>query len=404
MKLTIGENIRTLRRTKDMTQEQLADRLGVTYQSVSRWENSQVYPDIELIPAIAELFGTSTDALLGVPETEKEKQSEKLIDEFNNATYEEPADFEKLTSLLRQLRRDFSGSEKLWIIWSNANRAVLCDPQILPELRQLVEAHLDKLPNDCGAIRDFAAIEDDEHIDAFLNRYSTHSDIGRNALLMRRYMQRGEHDKSEPLRQQKLFEIIDNATGNRSLYTDRRRPITLELCFAENTTRLNILHEFEGETPTAEKPITCGKGIDYWVETRIGLGVRRSCYLASLGKPDEAFTVLEDTVSLLEEVMKITTKIEFRPSRFTPDIIWTAEEMWFSTENTPSDVEERNIFIHAMIGQCFFIFPSQMLYALTSPRGWEWFDPIRNDPRYQGYIDRVKALVVTRPKNTFDKG
>ena len=39
MKLNIGENIRRLRRAADMTQEQLADKLGVAYQSVSRWEN-----------------------------------------------------------------------------------------------------------------------------------------------------------------------------------------------------------------------------------------------------------------------------------------------------------------------------------------------------------------------------
>lgn len=397
MKLTIGENIRKLRREKDMTQEQLADRLGVTYQSVSRWENSQVYPDIELLPAIAEVFETSTDALMGVPELEKEKQAEKLIDEFNNATYEKSADFVKLTSLLRQLRRDFAGSEKLWILWTNANRAVLCDPKIVPELRLLVEAQLEKNPNEYIAIDTFAAIEDDENIEAFVNRYTTPQNIGRDELMMRRHLERGEYERSDPLRQRKLFDIIDDATGNRSLYIDRRNPWSLEVCFDENTTRLNILHAFEGETPTAEKPITCGKGVDYWVETRIWLGIRRACYLASLGRPEEAFTVLEDTVSLLEEVMKITAKIEFRPSRFTTDIIWTAEEVWLTNDNT--DVEERQIFIHTMGGSCFFVLPSQILYALTSTHGWEWFDSIRNDPRYQGYIDRMKALVVTRPKS-----
>ena len=39
MKLNIGNNIRTLRRTKDMTQDELAEKLGVTFQTVSRWEN-----------------------------------------------------------------------------------------------------------------------------------------------------------------------------------------------------------------------------------------------------------------------------------------------------------------------------------------------------------------------------
>ena len=52
MKLTIGENIRNYRRKQDLTQEEFAERLGVSYQSVSRWENGATYPDIELLHAI----------------------------------------------------------------------------------------------------------------------------------------------------------------------------------------------------------------------------------------------------------------------------------------------------------------------------------------------------------------
>lgn len=43
MKLMIGDNIKHLRREKDITQEQLAEILGVSYQSVSRWENNACY-------------------------------------------------------------------------------------------------------------------------------------------------------------------------------------------------------------------------------------------------------------------------------------------------------------------------------------------------------------------------
>ena len=67
MKLTIGENIRNFRKKNDLTQETLADRLGVTYQSVSRWENGITYPDLELIPAIAEVLAVTVDELLGMP-------------------------------------------------------------------------------------------------------------------------------------------------------------------------------------------------------------------------------------------------------------------------------------------------------------------------------------------------
>ena len=77
MKLTLGENIRAYRRAKDMTQEQLADRIGVSYQSVSRWENGIAYPDIEFLPALAELFETTTDELLGVTADAQEREVEK---------------------------------------------------------------------------------------------------------------------------------------------------------------------------------------------------------------------------------------------------------------------------------------------------------------------------------------
>lgn len=63
MKLTIGENIRDYRRKQDLTQEEFAECLGVSYQSVSRWENGATYPDIELLPAISKLLGITVDEL-----------------------------------------------------------------------------------------------------------------------------------------------------------------------------------------------------------------------------------------------------------------------------------------------------------------------------------------------------
>lgn len=63
MKLSIGENIRNYRRKQDLTQEEFAECLGVSYQSVSRWENGTTYPDIELLPAISKLFGITVDEL-----------------------------------------------------------------------------------------------------------------------------------------------------------------------------------------------------------------------------------------------------------------------------------------------------------------------------------------------------
>ena len=77
MNLRIAENIRRLRQEQNLTQAQLADRLGVSYQAISRWENETTYPDIELLPTIAGLFGVTVDELLGSTPTDQ-KESLKL--------------------------------------------------------------------------------------------------------------------------------------------------------------------------------------------------------------------------------------------------------------------------------------------------------------------------------------
>ena len=63
---TMGRRIAALRRQAGLTQEQVAERLGVTAQAVSKWENDVSCPDISLLPGLAELLGVSTDELLGV--------------------------------------------------------------------------------------------------------------------------------------------------------------------------------------------------------------------------------------------------------------------------------------------------------------------------------------------------
>lgn len=59
----LGENIRRFRKMMNLTQEDLADKIGVTYQAVSKWENAQSAPDISFLPVLADVFGCSIDDL-----------------------------------------------------------------------------------------------------------------------------------------------------------------------------------------------------------------------------------------------------------------------------------------------------------------------------------------------------
>ena len=65
MQIKLGEKIRKLRQRDGRKQEDLAVALGVTNQAVSRWEANGGYPDIEMLPAIANYFHITMDELFG---------------------------------------------------------------------------------------------------------------------------------------------------------------------------------------------------------------------------------------------------------------------------------------------------------------------------------------------------
>ena len=65
MKLTLSENIRSFRKERKMTQEQLATVLGVTVGAVYKWESGLSVPELDLIVEMADFFDTSVDVLLG---------------------------------------------------------------------------------------------------------------------------------------------------------------------------------------------------------------------------------------------------------------------------------------------------------------------------------------------------
>lgn len=79
MQLNLGQKIRELRKRDGRTQEALAEALGVTTQAISRWEASGGYPDMEMIPAIANYFHVSIDELFGY-HSDREEKIKSILD------------------------------------------------------------------------------------------------------------------------------------------------------------------------------------------------------------------------------------------------------------------------------------------------------------------------------------
>lgn len=122
MQLDLGNNIRQLRRRDKRTQEQLAEALGVTSQAVSRWESGGSYPDMNLIPSIANFFGVSIDELFGY-EGERAHRIETLaaeIDRMNHLNSGKDVCITECIAKARSALVEFPGNERLMLSLASA--------------------------------------------------------------------------------------------------------------------------------------------------------------------------------------------------------------------------------------------------------------------------------------------
>ena len=113
----VNLKISELRKQRRIGQQELAEALGVTYQSVSKWETGTTMPDITMLPAIAEYFSVSVDELLGLRPLREQKYIQRNTDDRSN--------WNENTDKLFQNRRNFWNDdyltfliEKVWCITS----------------------------------------------------------------------------------------------------------------------------------------------------------------------------------------------------------------------------------------------------------------------------------------------
>ena len=81
MEQTLGKRIAENRKRLGLTQDSLAEKLGITAQAVSKWENDQSCPDITMLPRLAEIFGITTDELLGREKAQPVHTAEVVTEE-----------------------------------------------------------------------------------------------------------------------------------------------------------------------------------------------------------------------------------------------------------------------------------------------------------------------------------
>ncbi len=127
MNVKIGRRIKALRSRDDVTQDKLAEALGVTSQAISKWENETGYPDIELIAPIANFFNVTIDELFDHDKEEKERKIKAYCYKYDEMFRSwEPVD--NRISIMRQALAEYPAQEELlvrlgialWYKWSQS--------------------------------------------------------------------------------------------------------------------------------------------------------------------------------------------------------------------------------------------------------------------------------------------
>lgn len=158
----IGEKIAELRKSRSMTQENLAAEIGVSSQAISKWENGTNMPDIMLLPIIADVFGVTVDELYGISRSSdirSEKYSQynapalawESILETLGKVWEGSGEWER-GKFIPELKKQFSDESAQTLICSDTGGAVLAFSDIGLVIK---EASLDIFS--CDAAGEFLA-------------------------------------------------------------------------------------------------------------------------------------------------------------------------------------------------------------------------------------------------------
>lgn len=146
--MDLGNNIKNLRTIKKMTQEELAELLGTTSKSVSRWEQSLTYPDISLLPFIANIFEVTVDELLGVESIKQDEYVKELKKQADK--YAMNNDYESELKLWQEAYKKLPNNEEVKIclisVMGTIN-IITNEIKYSSEIIRLAESILDKSTN-----------------------------------------------------------------------------------------------------------------------------------------------------------------------------------------------------------------------------------------------------------------
>lgn len=366
MNLNFAENLKRLRKEKNVTQEKFSEVLGVTAQSVSRWELSVCYPDIEMLPAIANYFGVTVDELLSNDPHSQEKDLKvfnNTLDKLSDKTTE-CIDF--VTEYCRKYpENDYYAYQLIYAIKryvsGNVEKTEKYMAILLKNAQRLLETKYRNV-----TIQIMATLCDENELNKWLDMAPYNSEFSRRYCLVARAQSKQDWMEAYIQQGMKMFESF-------AVQLDGRCPDRLGA--AEKVTfQKNILRIIE--SLGAEKDIPDGWKCFYAYKQLV-----LSACLFALNKNEEGWMNFDSAIEKCKYFHSIDEEwLDIGGSAFSNIKV---NKAWNYTIDQKG--EKRKLF-----GAVRFSYSDMtLIHSLLENPAWVWFDSVRETPKYKSALEWV---------------
>ncbi|MGN1410204.1 MAG: helix-turn-helix domain-containing protein [Eubacteriales bacterium] len=363
--MNIGEKIKKLRRSRDMTQEELAESLSVSVSAVSQWESGKTTPDISALPVLCNLFGVTSDELLGIDVTQKQAEIDRLIIEISEIS--RIGDNKEAYRRFREALKQYPDSYELMYQTASTADWFKYDESFTKEERD--------------AMRDESIRLYEKILDGCTDEMIRTNTIGN---LCVRYAEAGNREKADELAnclpilcQSRDFVLASIAEGEDRIYQNQWLKFNL-VQFLSNRMVRNYTRE-NGEMLYSEDEICAlhekriklfellyeNGDYGYYNSDMCCSFVNIARYRAKNGDTDNSLDALEKAAEHAVAFIEFTKGDITHTSLIFKGMDNSGKGIWFSGEKNNAD---------------------DLLESMT----FSDFDSVRNEPRFAAVIDKLK--------------
>ncbi|MGN1346139.1 MAG: helix-turn-helix domain-containing protein [Eubacteriales bacterium] len=376
MELHFGERLRKYRRERDLTQEELAQVIGISPQSISKWERNDGYPDITLLPRIANYFEITIDTLLG----NDPSNDDTIWEEYRRKRDEVWMDNEERLKVDLAYYHNYPKSCYVYSFALDIAYTIslgMQDEQLkqhLPLLKEVCERTI----NECtvqgireGMIRSMCTVCIDEDFEKWYTMCVDEYSSIQGEVLEERLWRQEKRDESRLRYAVNNLNLILHFMTRETRSWGGRPERSAEL----NQYRMKFM-EFLGGGTVPEA----------WLLLYARSALGSACALFGSGKKEEGYEDLEKALGIFKKWNSIAcdTAMDVGSDAFFGGVKIVKNKRIFLLPDGTEEYMKKSWW--------FWEKKDEMYSCLTQTSGWEWFDCVREERRFKEYVEKARLL------------